>query len=257
MSSPATDAHFARVASTYDELRPADERWWALFDEIVAAGDLRGRRLLDLGCGTGKLSAALAEKAVARVWGVDASEEMAAVARAAGVNVKVAPAERLPFKDGWFERVVSRMAVHLLDRPRAFGELRRVLAPDGLGVIVSMDPAWFREHWLLPWFPRLIEIDLERFPAGDVLAADLRATGFDVELRRFDQPAEITREDALARIRGRAFSTFELLRDAEYRAGLAQAEAEFPGRRTYTVSWLLAVIRPSAAPATVAPGTTL
>src|ERR1700742_3913117 len=99
MSSSGTEAaHFARVAATYDELRPTDERWWTLFDAIVAAGDLRGRRVLDLGCGTGQLAAALRERAVARVWGVDASEQMAAVARAGGVDVKVAPAERLPFK---------------------------------------------------------------------------------------------------------------------------------------------------------------
>src|SRR4051812_19301959 len=109
MSSPTTDAagHFARVASSYDDLRPTDERWWRLFDAIVEAGDVRGRRVLDLGCGTGQLASALAERAAARVWGVDASTEMAAVARAAGVDVKVAPAERLPFRDGWFDRAVS------------------------------------------------------------------------------------------------------------------------------------------------------
>src|SRR4051812_2760255 len=158
MSSPTTE-HFARVASTYDDLRPTDARWWRLYDAIVEAADLRGRRVLDLGCGTGQLAAALAEREVARVWGVDASAEMAAVARAAGVDVKVAPAERLPFKDAWFERAVSRMAVHLVDRPRAFAELRRVLAPDGRAVVASLDPDCFGDHWLLPWFPRLIELD--------------------------------------------------------------------------------------------------
>jgi ubiquinone/menaquinone biosynthesis C-methylase UbiE len=244
MSSPATD-HFARVAATYDALRPADERWWQLYEAIVEAGDLRGRRVLDLGCGTGQLAAALSERAVARVWGVDPSEEMATVARAAGVNVKLARAERLPFKDGWFERVVSRMAVHLLDRPRAFAELRRVLAPDGLAVIASMDPLWFPEHWLLPWFPRLIEIDLARFPSRETLERDLCAAGFDVELRRLEQPSEITREDALARIRGRAFSTFELLTEEEFAAGLAAAEAGLPERRAYTVTWMLAVATPA------------
>ncbi len=244
ISSRATE-HFARVARSYDDLRPTDERWWHLFDAIVEAGDLRGRRVLDLGCGTGQLTVALAERAVARVWGVDTSEEMAAVARAGGASVKIAPAERLPFKDGWFERVVSRMAVHLFDRPRAFGELRRVLAPDGLAVIASMDPIWFSEHWLLPWFPRLIEIDLERFPTAERLERDLRGAGFSVELRRLDQPAAITREQALARIRGRAFSTFELLSDEEYRDGLAHAERDFPERRDYTVSWLIAVAKPA------------
>src|SRR4051812_17546658 len=126
MSSPATSGHFARIAPSYDALRPADERWWQVFDAIVAAGDLRGRRVLDLACGTGSFSAALAEREVARVWGVDASEEMVAVARASGVNAKVAAAERLPFKAGWFDRAVVRMAAHLFDRPRAFAELHRV-----------------------------------------------------------------------------------------------------------------------------------
>ena len=46
-------------------------------------------------------------------------------------TVKVAPAEQLPFKDGWFERALMWLVVHLVDRPRAFGEAARVLAPDG------------------------------------------------------------------------------------------------------------------------------
>jgi ubiquinone/menaquinone biosynthesis C-methylase UbiE len=245
MSSSATSgSHFARVAATYDELRPTDDRWWQLFDAIVEAGDLRGRRVLDLGCGTGQLAAALAERAFAGVWGVDASEELAAVARANGVDVKVAPAERLPFKAGWFERAVARMSVHLLDRPRAFAELHRVLAPDGRAVVATMDPAWFDRHWLLPSFPGLIARDRERFPSAGRLEADLRAAGFEVDLHRLDQPAAITRANALARIRGRAFSTFDLLTEDEYSEGLAHAEAELPERQEYTVTWLLAVATP-------------
>ena len=169
MSSPATDAHFARLAASYDEVRPADASWWEVFDAIVEAGDLRGRRVLDVGCGTGQLAAALAERAVARVWAVDASEEMAAVAGANGVHAKVARAERLPFKSGWFDRAVSRMAVHLFDRPRAFAELRRVLAPEGRAVIATLDPEWFDRHWLLPYFPGVVAADLERFPSAKQL----------------------------------------------------------------------------------------
>lgn len=245
MSSSATDAHFARVASSYDDLRPLDEWWWVAFRAIVDAGDLRGRRVLDLGCGTGALAAALERQEAARVWGVDRSPEMAAAARANGVHAKVASAERLPFKDGWFDRAVSRMAVHLFDRPRAFAELRRVLSPDGRVVVATMDPAWFDRHWLLPWFERAVRLDADRFPAADALERELGAAGFRVELRRLEHEASVTREQALERIRGRAYSTFGLVPEEEYRAALERAEAEFPERVDYRPAWLLAVAVPA------------
>jgi SAM-dependent methyltransferase len=239
MSSPATDAHFARLAASYDEVRPADASWWEIFDAIVEAGDLRGRRVLDLGCGTGQLAAALVERAAARVWAVDASEEMAAVAGANGVHAKVARAERLPFKSGWFDRAVSRMAVHLFDRPRAFTELRRVLAPEGHAVIATLDPGWFDRHWLLPYFPGVVAADLERFPHAEQLEAELAGAGFRVEVRRLEQQVETTRDAALAKIRGKAFSTFELIAADEYREGLARAEADLPERLAYRPIWLI------------------
>src|SRR5919108_4370565 len=89
---------FGRVAATYDELRPVDANWWEVFDLLVTEGDLLGRRVLDIGCGTGRVAAALAERG-SRVWGVEPSPEMAARARERGVHVKVARAEQLPFKE--------------------------------------------------------------------------------------------------------------------------------------------------------------
>ena len=74
-------SHFGAIAGSYDRLRPVDERWWQLFDLLVAAGDLAGRRTLDVGCGTGTLAVELVERG-GKVWGVDSSPEMLAEARA-------------------------------------------------------------------------------------------------------------------------------------------------------------------------------
>ncbi len=243
MSSPATDgSSFARLAPSYDRLRPADERWWALTEALVRAADLRGRRVLDVGCGTGRLLAALAERHAVKAWGIDASPEMVEVARAAlpaTAGVRVGRAEALPFRDGWFERVVMRMVVHHLDRPAAFAEARRVLGEGGTLGIVTEDPAFFDRHWLARWFPELVRIDAERFPSAETLERELAAAGLAPRVERLRLPARVPRDEALERIRGRAYSTFDLLSDEEYAEGLARAEAELPDPLAYELDWLV------------------
>jgi ubiquinone/menaquinone biosynthesis C-methylase UbiE len=235
---------FGARAARYDELRPVDDNWWELVDALVNAGDLRGRRVLEAGCGTGALAVALAE--LARVWAVDASPEMVDVARAragAGhVGWRVADATALPFRDGWFERVLMRLVIHLLDRPRAFEEARRVLMRDGRLVLATFDPRHFDRYWLNELFPSMELVDRERFPTPEVLESELLAAGFaEVALTRLSQTGEVRRGEALEKVRGKHISTFDLIGDEEYAEGLARAERELPDPVRYTLEWLIAV----------------
>ena len=238
---------FGRRAASYDELRPADENWWELYELLVREGDLRGRRVLDVGSGTGRFAAALGDQA--RVWGVDPSPEMLEVARgrAPTVRFKEGSAEQLPFKDGWFERAVLWLVVHLLDGPRAFPELHRVLAPGGRLLVATFDPSYFDAFWLNRLFPSLEAIDRARFPTPDELRAALEAAGFaTTRFISLSQRASVDREGALAKIRGRHISTFDLLSEDEYAAGLARAEVELPDRIDYTAEWVVAVAERSS-----------
>jgi SAM-dependent methyltransferase len=236
---------FGPLAARYDELRPADEHWWELVELLVRLGDLRGRRVLDVGCGTGRLAAALATSFACKVWGVDVSADMLAVARERvppGVAVKRAAAESLPFKDGWFDRATMTLVAHHLDRPRAFAELRRILAGEGRAAIATFDPASFAGYFLNRYFPSVLDIDRARFPDASALEDELRAAGFEfVSVTAHRQRRQSTREEALERIRGRHISTFQLISDAEYEAGLAAAERELPARVEYDYCWLVVV----------------
>jgi len=241
-SSPSPD--FGARAARYDELRPVDDNWRELLDVLVRAGDLRGCRVLDVGCGTGALAVALAEQC--RVWAVDSTPEMLAVARAREggdrVGWRLADATALPFRAEWFERVVMRLVVHLVERPRAFAEARRVLRDDGRLVIATFDPTHFDRFWLNRLFPSLERIDRARFPEPDAIVAELCAAGFaSVELERLTQSAETSRQSALEKIRGKHISTFDLLGADEYEDGLARAERELPDRLSYSLEWLVAV----------------
>ena len=204
-------------------------------------GDLTGRRVLEVGCGTGRFLAALAGRA--KPWGVDPSPEMLEVARGRvhGAGVKLGSAEELPFKDGWFERAAMWLVVHLVDRPRAFAELRRVLAPGGRLAIATFDPSYFDDFWLNHYFPSMKEADLARFPSAGDLESELPAAGFEApRFVRLSQRGRLAREDALDRIRGKHIGTFDLITDAEYGAGLERAEKELPEHIDYSVEWLIA-----------------
>ncbi|GAB2890451.1 class I SAM-dependent methyltransferase [Streptomyces mayteni] len=102
---------------------------------LALAGDVAGRRILDAGCGSGPLSAALRDRG-AVVTGVDASAGMLALARRrlgddADLHA-VDLSDPLPFADGAFDDVVASLVLHYLeDWGPTLAEMRRVLRPGG------------------------------------------------------------------------------------------------------------------------------
>jgi ubiquinone/menaquinone biosynthesis C-methylase UbiE len=243
-SSPTPD--FGLVAEVYDDVRPADAQWREVFELLVAEAGLAGGRVLDVGCGTGRLVAALAERGV-DVAGVDSSAGMLAVARRKlpqGRFVQ-APAERLPFADGTFDRVVFGLVVHLVDRRAAFAEARRVLSQDGAVAIVTFDRSHFGGYYLQRYFPSIRTIDERRFPDEETLRGELAEAGFArtrvVPLR---QEASVDRDVVLRRVKARHISTLQLLDDGEYAAGLSRLERELPPVVAYSSHFLVLVSRP-------------
>jgi ubiquinone/menaquinone biosynthesis C-methylase UbiE len=118
-------------------------------------GDVKGRPILDLGCGHGMASVVLARRG-AQVTATDLSAGylIEASRRAHANDVAItfvqADAERLPFADATFEGIWGNAILHHLDLPRAAREIRRVLKPGGVAV--------FSEPWgenaLLEWARR-------------------------------------------------------------------------------------------------------
>jgi SAM-dependent methyltransferase len=116
-----------------------DHETWVrpAFDRL---GEVRGKRVLDFGCGHGMAAVVLARRG-AVVTACDLSAgyvaEARARARANGVTVACVQADgqRLPFADRSFDAVWGHAILHHLDVPTAAGELRRVLRPGGVAVL--------------------------------------------------------------------------------------------------------------------------
>jgi SAM-dependent methyltransferase len=105
--------------------------------ELTAFAGVRpGQRALDVGCGTGALTAALAELlGPEHVSAVDPSEPFveACRKRAPGVEVVVAAAEALPFSDRTFDVTLSQLVVNFMrDAEAGVLEMARVTRPAGV-----------------------------------------------------------------------------------------------------------------------------
>jgi SAM-dependent methyltransferase len=109
---------------------------------LELAGDVAGRRILDAGCGSGPLYAALRDRG-ATVTGIDSSAKMLQLARqrlGAGAALRLADlGSPLSFADGAFDDVIASLVLHYLeDWTAPLAELRRVLRPGGR-LIASVD----------------------------------------------------------------------------------------------------------------------
>jgi len=127
------------LAEAYDRLSDVQFESGKRLAHQLAISD--GERVLDVGCGTGRLAHFIAERVGARgaVVGIDPLEERVTLARAraAGIRFEVGRAEDLgAFSDGSFDVVCMSSVFHWIgDKAKALGEVHRVLRTGGrLGV---------------------------------------------------------------------------------------------------------------------------
>ena len=174
---------------------------WKYGSDLVSLLEPRaGEAILDLGCGTGHLTARIAESG-ARVTGADRSAEMVAAARAAYPNLKfeICDARNLAFQEE-FDAVFSNAMLHWIHEPdlvlqgvaralRAGG--RFVAELGGKGNIRSMQNAFDRALADLgaakpgevnPWY----------YPSVSQYAAIIEKSGLEVRfITLFDRPTEL------------------------------------------------------------------
>jgi demethylmenaquinone methyltransferase/2-methoxy-6-polyprenyl-1,4-benzoquinol methylase/phosphoethanolamine N-methyltransferase len=164
----ATRGRLIRWARFYDPLVAVATlgRAPAMREQAAELAALRpGESVLEVGCGTGELTQRARARVgpSGRVYGIDPSAEMIAVARQKsarknlGIDYRVATIEALPFPEANFDVVLSSLMMHHLPedlKSLGLGEVRRVLKPDGRLLIVDFK----RGSGLLrcaPWRPHL------------------------------------------------------------------------------------------------------
>jgi len=169
-------SYYDRFAHGYEDER--HKRYPRFLDEselAAAAPYCTGRRVLEVGCGTGLVLEPLSRMA-SKAVGIDISPGMLARAKERGLEVHEACATALPFPDASFDCVVSfKVLAHVEAIQAALAECSRVLAPGGHLVL-----EFYNRH-SLRHFVKIVK------PAQKIAAA----TTDDHVYTRFDTLADI------------------------------------------------------------------
>ncbi|MBX3355894.1 MAG: methyltransferase domain-containing protein [Phycisphaeraceae bacterium] len=147
-------------------------------------------RVLDVCCGTGVVTAALADHfPKAEIVGVDLSQAMLARAQERlealgleGIHLCEAPAEKVPVESGSVDLAVCANAFHLLDRQEAaLSEFARVTASGGRVVILDWTLEALQMRWLA-WWLKVSQRTRRRVLTRGLLADMAKRAGLEVEV---------------------------------------------------------------------------
>jgi len=116
---------FGSVAARYDRYRPAYPD--VLFDDLASLGPAQA---LDVGCGTGKVAAALVSRGLS-VLGVEPDEQMAAIPRRHGVSVEIAGFETWEDAGRRFDLLTCGASWHWIDPVLGLARAAQVLRRGG------------------------------------------------------------------------------------------------------------------------------
>lgn len=196
---------FDVAADAYDSFMGA---WSGLLSERFAdlAGVAPGQRVLDVGCGTGRLTRELVARVGAEaVSAADPSEPFVGAMRERfpGVDVRHAPAEHLPFDDHTFDVALAQLVVHFMSDPVAgITEMARVTRPGGRVATSVWDYGGGRSP-INPFWDAVATLGL---PVSDEISRPGTRQGHLVEL---SEEAGLADPRAAEIVVERAFATFD------------------------------------------------
>src|SRR5687767_5050065 len=183
------------------------------------------RKVLDLGCGTGRFTTGLSMTFECPVIGVEPSSAMLSIAMsqdAPNVEWKQGETERIPLQDEGVDLVFMSQVFHHLDRPgQALREINRVLTPAGYLAIRNgtrehnKDLAWLR------FFPGAREIEDERTPSQEELKESVCAGSFELTSQQtIHQLFAASNDEYFEKISQRGLSALIMIGDEAFQNGL-------------------------------------
>lgn len=222
-----SQVNYNEISRIYDQVRQADVELLNHFVQEVAI--VRATRILDFGCGTANHSDLLQRVTHAQIYGVDPSEGMLDKARPKNSDIifQQGNAESIPFADGFFDFVYMTDVIHHVpDIGKMFGEIGRVLAPNGKICIVTQSHQQIERRPIVRFFPGTATVDKARYPDIPQIIAAATVVGLHfLKSSLLSEGAEVALDASfLELVQKKGYSMLHLISEEEYGQGLRKLE---------------------------------
>lgn len=219
--------NYTYISKKYDDYRYYKN---SLVKEIVKFAEIKdGMKILDIGCGTGKLSFQLVELINVEIIGIDISFSMLKSAKVKSLEVICSDIDnnQLPFNSNSFDVVIGAYVIHQLNDVRfLFSECYRILRGGALILLTSSHKQIEFQHPVIKkFFPSYIDIDKNRFPNIPKIDYLLKLAGFvDIRHQEVLVADFAVDQEYLEKVRNKYVSTYHLLPQREYELGVERLE---------------------------------
>jgi len=218
---------YTGMSEIYDSYRSyADD----VIKKIVELGQISpGKKVLDLGCGTGNISYQIKNKINTDIIGVDVSPAMLKVARSKSVEVVLADIDnqQLPFRDSSFDTVVAAYVIHQIKNLNfMLSECYRVLRNGVLVLLTSSHKQIEEQHPIIKdFFPSYVNIDKRRFPDINRIDTVLESLSIkDIAHEEVTVSKIPIDKEYLEKVKNKYVSTYHLMPQNEFENGIARLE---------------------------------
>jgi SAM-dependent methyltransferase len=224
----STQVNYAGISKIYDSYRSYPD---GLLKRIIDLGRIsRGKKVLDLGCGTGNIAWQIKNKIDADLIGVDVSLAMLMVAKSKSIDVICTniDSQQLPFRDSSFDSIVGAYVIHQIKNLNfLLSECYRVLRNGALVLLTSSHKQIEDQHPIIKdFFPSYISIDKGRFPDIHKIDDVLGSSGFkDIKHEEVTVANIPINHEYLQKVKNKYVSTYYLMPESEFENGIAKLEA--------------------------------
>lgn len=217
------------AASRYDSARRLPSRTKNLWLDALKSSipEREIRRILDLGCGTGRFTSALGKAFECSVVGVEPSRAMLSVARSQNepdVEWKQGQAENIPLETEAVDLVFMSQVFHHFAEPKcALPEINRVLTEAGYLAIRNGTREYNEQLEWLRFFPEARRIEDRRTPSQQELKELVCGASFEIIAQRtIYQLFADSYEEYFEKISQRGLSALIIISDEAFQSGLRQ-----------------------------------